>query len=824
MPQPAMKPERWQQCKALFEQSLGLEPDSRHAFLLEACANDAPLLREVEALLASHDIATAQEFLESPAISDTRLASLLPPEPSRLGQKIGPYQIVKELGRGGMGTVYLAERADEQFHQRVAIKLVRSSFESDTLRRRFLIEREILASLEHPNIARLIDGGITGDGQSYLVMEYVEGTAITQYCDAHQLPIDERLRLFQKVCDAVHHAHQRMVVHRDLKPGNILVSHDGQVKLLDFGIAKLLDETQLQPFVEVPLTRTGLYVLTPEYAAPEQVRGEDISMATDVYSLGIILYELLSGRRPYQLHGLTPGQAEQRICELEPPRPSTVATHSAAVGTSRELSADALSECRSTRPDRLRRRLTGDLDTIVMMALRKDALRRYQSARLFAQDIQRHLDGLPVMARPDTAGYRLSRYVGRHRVGVSAVAIIFVLLLAGIVTTTWQARRAERQRQIAERRFDDLRGLSQSLLFEIHDAIVNLPGATAARALIVQRSVDYLDRLSQDAGSESSLLLELSTAYRKIGDVQGNPTNANLGETQAALRSYEKSIAMAEAALALRPVQPAARNALALTLEKRSDVQAATGQYAEAGASMEAAVAAYRLLTQEHAAETRFALQYAIGLIKQGDYAGNPNFPNRQDTVAALNAYLQAQPVLDSLHRADASPERVARLRGLIRERTGTMYEMMGKQQAAFEAFSASLALREAYAAAHPNHNDALRDLAIGYEKMADLSVKAGRLTQALGRYRQAHDAFTNLWRSDSLNASASITVAISHLHLGDLLGYPAQANLGDARGARQHYRTARSILRTVHAVDSSSVRTEFLIGLVEGRLAALGG
>lgn len=819
-----MTTDRWQQCKRLFEESLALAPEERPAFLAEACAGDAQLLHEVEALLASHDIATARDFLGTPAMGEARLTSLPLPEPSRVGQQVGAYTIVREIGRGGMGAVYLAERTDAQFHQRVAIKLVRTAFENDTLRRRFLIEREILASLEHPNIARLIDGGVTSDGQSYLAMEYVEGTNIAQYCDANQLTIDARLQLFTTVCDAVHHAHLRMVVHRDLKPSNILVSTDGQVKLLDFGIAKLLDEARLQPFVDVPLTRTGLYVLTPEYAAPEQVRGEDVTMATDVYSLGIVLYELLTGRRPYDLDGLSPGQAEELICEVEPPHPSIAVTRGAQPGTTRKATPEALSERRATRPEKLRRELSGDLDTIVMMALRKEPLRRYQSARQLAQDIQRHLDGLPVMARPDTAGYRFSRFVRRNKVGVSAMVIVFVSLLAGIVATTTQARRAERERAVAERRFDDLRGLSQSLLFEIHDAIVDLPGSTGARALMVQRSVEYLDKLSKDAGSDTALLLELSTAYRKIGDVQGNPTNANLGQTQAALRSYEKSIDMAKSVLAVQPARPDAQNALALTREKLSDVLAATGQHGAAEATVDSAVAGYRLLTREHPSESRYAIEYAVGLIKEGDYAGNPNFPNRQDTSAALGAYLQAQPVLDSLDRVHVAPERIGRLRGLIRERTGTMYEMMDNQRAALDAFSESLALREAYAAAHPNHNDAQRDLAIAYEKMADLSVKGGRLTQARDRYQQAHALFVTLWRSDSLNVSASITVAISHFHLGDILGSPEQPNLGQRAAALEHYRTARSILLKVYAVDSTSVRTKFLLGLVDGRLAALGG
>ena len=434
-----MTPERWQQVKALFEQALERPPDERAAFLDQACHGDEALRREVRSLLSSHD----DGFLDEPLSLDAPSGD---DGAAHTGQRIGAYRLVREIGHGGMGAVYLAERADGQFHQQVAVKFVRHGVDSDTLRRRFRAERQILARLEHPHIARLIDGGVSEDGLPYLAMEYVEGTRIDHYCDAHHLSTNERLRLFLAVCEAVHYAHQNLIVHRDLKPSNILVTEGGTVKLLDFGIAKLLDDNAAAtPLDEVP--RTGMRVMTPEYASPEQIRGEPVTTAFDVYALGIILYELLAGQRPYRLSGLSPGEMERIVCEKAPARPSTAVTREAQTDATRAATPEEISRMRSTQPDKLRRRLAGDLDTIVMMALHKDPSRRYRSVGQLSEDLRRHLDGLPVTARPDSFAYRISKFIRRHWMGVAAA--VFISLLGGIATTAWQARVAEQQRRKA---------------------------------------------------------------------------------------------------------------------------------------------------------------------------------------------------------------------------------------------------------------------------------------------------------------------------------------------------------------------------------------
>lgn len=543
-----MDTQRWRQLKALFDEALARPPGQRAAFLEQTC-DDEELRREALSLLAFYD--DDPDFLERPVHADAlRLVAEETPS-DQAGARIGPYQLVRELGRGGMGIVYLAERADGRFQQQVAVKLVRQSGLRDDLLGRLRHERQILASLQHPNIARLLDGGATDEGQPYLVMEYVEGAPIDQYGDHHRLSTSGRLRLFQTVCAAVHYAHQNLIVHRDLKPSNILVAENGQVKLLDFGIAKLLDENATEA---VPMTRTGMRVMTPEYASPEQVRGEPITTASDVYALGVILYELLTGHRPYEVRNLTPTQIERVICEQEPPKPSTAILRTVEVekdpGALPQRTPEGVSRARNTQPERLRRRLQGDLDNIVMKALRKEPARRYSSVEQFSEDLRRHLAQLPVVARPNTLGYRISKFVRRHMVGVAATVgatlLIVMTLLGGIIATTRQARVAAAERDRAEQRFNDVRTLANTLLFDLHDAIRDLPGATPARQMLVSNALIYLDTLNRVTSDDPSLRLELAEAYQRVGEVQGDPHFPNLGDMAGATESYRKALALRE--------------------------------------------------------------------------------------------------------------------------------------------------------------------------------------------------------------------------------------------------------------------------------------
>ncbi len=425
---------RWREVDRVFEAALDLAAGARPAFLDAACAGDPELRREVERLLAAD--AREAPFLDRP--TDQVLAPL--PRDGGEPQRLGPYRLLRAIGRGGMGTVFLAMRDDEQYERLVAVKILRSGLEDTEIRHRFLAERQILARLEHPNIARLYDGGTTEDGRPYLVMELIEGLPVDEYCDRRRLGVEQRLALFLRVCSAVQYAHQNLLVHRDLKPANILVTPQGEPKLLDFGIAK-----QLEPAAETDArTRTGLRVMTPSYASPEQVKGEAITTASDVYSLGVLLYELLAGRGPYQVEEGAPAyELERAINEQPPERPSTALSRSAAP------SPGEIAAARGSRPEALRRRLAGDLDTIVLTALRKEPPRRYESAARLAADLERHLQDLPVSARPDTFGYRTRKLVRRHRAAM-VVAAAVVLLVAGLVARLFiQGRQTARERDKA---------------------------------------------------------------------------------------------------------------------------------------------------------------------------------------------------------------------------------------------------------------------------------------------------------------------------------------------------------------------------------------
>src|SRR5215510_4143700 len=428
-----MNPERWRRVEELFRTAIDRPPAERDSYLTRACDGDEDLRREVLSLLERD---TAEDFIQDP-IANVALSFTAKSNNDLSGERVGPYRVLRLIGRGGMGDVYEAERDDDQFQQQVAIKIIKRGMDTDFVRDRFLRERQILASLDHPHIARLFDGGATEDGRPYFVMEFVAGEPITAYCRSHQLSVNEKLKLFRKVCSAVQHAHQRLVIHRDLKPSNILITHpadlkadvkDGEPKLLDFGIAKLLSPDVSEADTR---TETALRMMTPEYASPEQARGQAVATTTDVYSLGVVLYELLTERRPHEFRTYAPAEIERAICETMVEEPSKVVGQMTGA------------------PSRLARQLVGDLDNIVMMAMRKEPERRYQSVEQFSEDIRRYLEGMPVVARKDTFGYRTGKFVRRHKAGVAVLALLAILAIAMTIQAVRIARERDRANQEA---------------------------------------------------------------------------------------------------------------------------------------------------------------------------------------------------------------------------------------------------------------------------------------------------------------------------------------------------------------------------------------
>ena len=497
----------------LFADALELPASERAAFLDGECGDQPAVRAEVESLLAAHD---RSEGLLDDHPDPGWVAEALGEvgRPAGTGERFGPYRVLREIGHGGMGAVYLAERADGQFEQQVALKLVRDPAGSGDLLARFLRERRILARLTHPNIARLLDGGVSEDGRPFLAMEYVDGTPLTHYCDERRLGLDARLRLFLDACAAVGYAHRSLVVHRDLKPGNILVATDGSVKLLDFGIAKMLEpDTGMEA---TTLTVAGFQMLTPEYAAPEQVRGEPLTTATDVYGLGAVLYELLSGRRPHRFHRRSLAEVARVLSETPPEPPSSATTRWASEegGADHTGGRDSvrIADARGTTPHHLRRRLSGDLDAIVLTALRQEPERRYPSPEALADDIRRHLGRRPVTARRDSVLYRLGRFARRNRIALAASVVAVAALVAGLIGATWQARAASRHALRAER-------VRQFVVDLFEAADPDNPGGDTitARALLDRGTARLETELAAEPDMRADMLGVLGKIYQRLG-------------------------------------------------------------------------------------------------------------------------------------------------------------------------------------------------------------------------------------------------------------------------------------------------------------------
>lgn len=515
-----MTPPSWTEVETIFHEATQLPPHDRSAFLDRVCAGNSLLRGEVESLLACFH--SAGEFLESPLVGQG--VSLLEQnaQDARIGKNIGPYCLLRLLGQGGMGAVYLAERADDVYHKQVAIKLIRPGSTDHLILERFHTERQILASLEYSNIARLLDGGTTEEGQPYIVMEYVEGQPIDRYCEERQLPIEQRLNLFLQVCAAVQYAHQNLIIHRDIKCGNILVNAEGIPKLLDFGIAKLLNPEGMT-LLQLHSTSPGLLLLTPDYSSPEQARGEPVNTTTDVYSLGVLLYRILTGRPPYQLSSSNPAELVRIISEVHPPKPSLVVRQfePLPVGTSAKTpsTGDFPASQPVFRKDKWQqRRLRGDLDNITLMALRKEPSRRYASVDQLAADIRRHLEGLPVLARPGTWIYRTSKFLRRNRWGVLAAGLLFIVLSGGILATWRQARIAAQERDRARVEASKAQEITAFLQKMLSSADPHWGGKNVTVSQVLDQASQRIEQeLPNQPAIEAAVRTTIGLAYLSLG-------------------------------------------------------------------------------------------------------------------------------------------------------------------------------------------------------------------------------------------------------------------------------------------------------------------
>ena len=769
--------ERWERLQDLFHAAVQHPALEREAFLAAACADDPDLRAQLDRLLAAHE--RSDGIVEHPAVE---LPGVRPDddEPST-DQRFGAYRAVRLLGRGGMGAVYLGDRADGQFEQQAAIKVIKRGMDTAQVVARFRAERQILASLEHPNIARLFDGGTAEDGRPFVVMEFIDGLPIDVYSDSHGLTVSQRLELFLQVAGAVSYAHQHLIIHRDIKPLNILVTAGGVPKLLDFGIAKVLDTGT----EDVTGTITGWRLLTPEYASPEQVEGRHATTTSDVYSLGVVLYELLTGRSPYRVKSRTPQDVATAVCTTEPDRPSTAVSGEAANGDYQPrrragVMVDRVAATSAGSAERLRRRLRGDLDTIVLTALRKEPQRRYQSVEQLAADVRRHLGGLPVQARPDTFRYRAGKFIGRNRLSLAATGLVVLALVGGTVATAWQARQARAAQARAERRFGDVRKLANALLFDYHDAIKDLRGAMPVRERLVRDALAYLDGLARERADDPALQRELASAYRRVGDVQQDPKG--LRDTQGAVESYGKALGILEELFrADSSVVETRRNVAELALAlggmvwERGDLATGLSHARRARELLEPLVAS-------SPGDTDLRLQLHAAY----DYLGQ----------MALEAGEIAQSL--EFHRADLTaleraPEAEQRLPAVRRAITITYGHLADAQveaddlPGALESHRRSLALREALVREFPDNAEYDRIAGAARYYMATVLGRMGRWQESLEIFQPALAVDPNS--------------GLLQFWVGEVLG-----QLGRHREALEHFRRAlRFNLQDLRA-DSGSL------------------
>lgn len=718
-----MMRERFAQIEDVFCKAAELANGERHKFLDEACAGDTELRREVESLLAEHTD-TKAPFVSLIVGAAGSLASA---QEDFVGRRIGSYRITGVIGQGGMAEVYRAVRDDDHYQKEVAIKLVRPGRITTFTLARFRYERQILASLEHPNIARLLDGGATDDDLPYFVMEYIEGQPVNEYCRTHNLSLKQRLKLFRSICAAVQYAHKNLVVHRDLKPTNILVTKDGAPKLLDFGIAKLLAPEVSSDAVTVAQTMTMMRLMTPDYASPEQVRGEPVTTATDVYSLGAVLYELLTGERPHRFKDRSLAEIERVICEAEIERPSVVA------GRLPQASA------------RWRRALEGDLDNMMLMALRKEPERRYQSVEQLSEDIRRYLEGRPVTARQDTLRYRAGKFIRRHKAGVGVAAAMVLLLIGFAATMSLQAARIARERDRANQ-------VTEFLVksFEVSDPGESRGNSITAREILDSSAAKIRRELQGQPEMQAALMDTMGRVYYKLG-------------------LYDSALPLLKDALELRKQALGPENSdvastmnnLALVLHGKGDFGAAEPFYQDALALRR------RLFGESHREVAASLNNYGLFLKDKGDYAAaESNLRQALDLRRALfgAAHIDVAETLNEL---------------------GVLLKNKGDFKTAEPLYREALEMRRSLLGEdHPAVAETTNNLATLLDTM-------GRYDEAEPLSRQALALYRRVLGEDHPH------VAVSLSNLAGLL-----KRRRDFDGAEQLYRQALAIMRKLHGEE----------------------
>jgi len=821
----ALTPERWQRVEFIFHAALETPEPARAEFLRKSCGGDAGLLEELSNLLFAFK---EEKRFQQPAGANQANG--------RLGETVGGYKLEAELGQGGMGTVYLAHRADGEFEQQVALKVVSSHLRTRFFTERFRAERQILADLNHPNITRLLDGGVDVTGDPYLVMEYVDGQAINRYCDQRFLAIPDRIRLFLQACSAVEYAHRKLVVHRDLKPGNVLVTSDGALKLLDFGTAKLL----LTALAESETTRFG--AMTPRYASPEQLRGEPVSTSMDIYALGVMLYELVAGAWPF-------GDPNSPIAGLER---AVRDVDAAPLGS---LITDESARLRSTPKAKLARILEGDLRSVIAKAIESDPRRRYSSVEQLSEDLRRYLAGQPVLAHQQTWAYRGARFVQRHRWRLVLGAVLSAGMGLSAITALQQYGRGQR-------RLVQVRDLSQSYLTDILREVQKLPGSMKASLLIVDRARKNLDQLAPEAPHDPELRRALATAYLELADIQGKPFTVSIGNTQGALESYGKAETIAAQSA------PNDWEMLAVLVQARimtAVIETREGNFAEARSLLNSTLDPARRLWKDapgdfHVNGKPAAALYAEANLRLGHVMLNAadTVPELQETLAQIRRTIAiaeeiqaAHPGMDDVagvasqyagftmeglglrtgnrayfeqsvaaHQRSADsacqafqnePSQQAQRKcgDALGELSWAMHQA-GEGEPAVQAASQSIAMMEPVAKAEPDSVEAQQDLIDAYFHLGAAESVAGKLGAAMSQLRKAESMMLGRLRKAAPNDALQTSKLYSDI----------QRELGDTLLRTHDFDAAAGAFEESIAAFPDSAKPSWLFRDLEGRLA----
>ncbi len=719
---------RWKKAEQIFIQAIELEEEKRLDFIRSQCEGDEALAREVLSLVKAH---ASESILDRTLDSYRKSVVYEASSESLKGEKVGKYRVIGEVGHGGMGSVYLAERDDGEFERKVALKFLKNRFAAPDQIARFKRERTILAALSHEHIAQLLDAGVTRFGQPWFVMELINGMPITEYCDEKRLTLQERIELFLDVCHAVQYAHQKLVIHRDLKPANILVSSEGSVKLLDFGIAKITDESEI-PDNNIH-TREGLLPLTPVYASPEQAGGEMITTSSDLYQLGVILYELLSGFRPYELTGSSPSEIERTICERAPADPASHFTGAILGQDSRKEAVEQVCRNRGTELTKLRRDLKGDLNAILLKAIRKEPARRYGSAGQMAEDLQRYLHGKPVQAHADSGLYRFKKFLKRHPAESASAAITLLVLIVYLFSLTWHSaqtraalERAETEAAKSEQVVEFLMGM-----FEAGDPFEGDGGAVTAAA-ILERGLLQAESLDDQPEVQAQM-------YDVIGRVW-----YSLGEYQHAYPALEKARLLREGSA------NSELHTLADTYYNLASAMHHLGKFRESNEFYQKALRIYKNLPDYQSAE------YAGSLFAIADMSAVQGHHERSASM-----HQQALQMRIDLW-GEVHSEVIASYLGL-----GRAYYLSGNHTAAFEKIElADSVMGQMYSNDHPAY--------------ADLYELSGRIYQALGEAEPALDHYLKaLQIRESVLGDDHIDTGISRKNLADF--YFSEGNVDSA-------------------------------------------